>query len=108
MQNYLVDSSTLGKFVDLLIAQKYPDQPAENFSELKTNAIKALDDRISANIFGGLDAAELTELNQILDTGEENPDVFRNFFRNTNLDLEQKITDTLMTFKNEFLGVQNA
>ena len=39
MENNFIQHEILGQFVDGLIAQKYPGQPAENFKEIREKSI---------------------------------------------------------------------
>lgn len=108
MDNYLIDQETLGKFVDELFKKKpMPTSNAEELNYLRTREIAKLDDRISDAIFGSLNDAELDEINQMFDRDEESPDVFRNFFKNAGVDVEQTITKTMEAYANEYLGGQN-
>ncbi|MBQ3470653.1 hypothetical protein IJH23_03045 [Candidatus Saccharibacteria bacterium] len=111
MDSYLTDRETLGKFVDELLAKKFPGRDSAELTDLREENIKQLDDEIGDAIFGALSREQLEEFNAILDSGEENQDVFRNFFSNAGLDLESKISETLKSFSMRFLegkGVENA
>ncbi len=112
MDSYLTDRETLGKFVDELLAKKFPEKGASELEPLREENIKKLDDEIGDAIFGALTREQLEEYNAILDTGTEDPDVFRNFFKNAGLDLESIISEALNTyaanFFNEEEGAENA
>ena len=108
MDNYLIDRETLGQFVDGLMKQKpLPASTAEELSALREQNIKTLDDKIGMAIFGSLTAPQLEEFNQILDRGEESPEVFQNFFQNAGIKLEEVIAKAISSFELEFLGGQN-
>lgn len=109
MDNNLINRETLSQFVDELIKRKpLPIDSAEDLANLREDAIKALDDRIGMAIFGKFTEEQSQEYNQILDRGEENPDVFEDFFNRAGLDVEKIITETMDEFANEFLeGGQN-
>ncbi|MDO4611947.1 MAG: hypothetical protein Q4B29_00575 [Candidatus Saccharibacteria bacterium] len=108
MNDYLVDRETLGQFVDALIAQKYQNQPDANLETVREEAIQKLDDQISQAIFGSLSKEQLAEINKIFDQNEENPAVFQEFFQNANIDLQQIISRTVLAYKTDFLGGENA
>ena len=109
MEDYLLDRETLGKFVDELMKKRpLPVDNAEELANFKEEQIKALDDRIARAIFGGLNESQTSELQSLLDKESENPDVFRDFFQNHNINLEQTISDALSAFSADFLkGGQN-
>ena len=104
MDSYLTDRETLGKFVDELLAKKFPGKDPAELMNFREENIKQLDDEIGDAIFGALSREQLEEFNAILDSGEENEDVFRNFFSNAGLDLESKISETLQKFAARYLG----
>ena len=112
MHEYLIDRETLGQFVDALIKQKYPEQPAgeqaEAFEKYREQLIEVLDNRIAANVFGGLSYDAHNELDQLLDDPNTSPETFRAFFEKYNLSPEDIIKTTLEDYKTEFLGGQNA
>ncbi|MDO4508077.1 MAG: hypothetical protein Q4B65_01690 [Candidatus Saccharibacteria bacterium] len=108
MNDYLVDRETLGQFVDALIAQKYQNQPDANLETIRENAIRKLDDKISLAIFGSLSKEKLAEVNILLDSEDDDPAIFQNFFEQAGINVQQVITNTLKTYKMEFLGGENA
>ena len=75
---------------------------------LREKNIKALDDQIAKAVFGSLTAPQLEEINKILDSGEENPEVFQEFFQNAGVDLQKITSETMTKFSEQFLGGQNA
>lgn len=109
MDNTLIDRQILGQFVDELIKQKpLPVNGAEELNSLREESIKALDDKICNAVFGRLTPEQDEELNDILDLGEDSSEeVFRNFFQNAGLNVEDIITNTMKEFATEFLGGQN-
>ncbi len=108
MDNYLIDRETLGQFVDQLMRRRpLPINTPEELNALREDSIKALDDRISMAIFGGLNKGQLREFNQILDRGEESPEVFQSFFQNAGINLEGAIAGAMRKFSAEFLGGGN-
>ena len=109
MEDYLLDRETLGKFIDELMKKRpLPLESAEELSEFRDQQIKALDDQISQAIFGNLDESQTAELSQLLDGEAENPDVFRDFFKKHQIDVEQTIANAASTFSANFLaGGQN-
>ena len=107
MEQYLIDHGTLAKLVDMLLVQKYPDEPPANINELREDGIRKLDDQIGAKVFGGLDEKQLKELNNLLDDQEKDPTVFQDFFNKNNINLGQIITETMQDFSKEFLGGKN-
>ena len=108
MENYLIGRDTLGKLVDQLIAQKYPNQSPDSLNEIREDNIRKLDDQISEAIFGGLNDEQLDEINAMFDREENNPSAFQIFFKNAGIDLEQAIKDEMSKFSQEFLGGENA
>lgn len=108
MDNYLIDRETLGQFVDQLMRRRpLPINTPEELNALREDSIKALDDRISMAIFGGLNKGQLREFNQILDRGEESPEVFQSFFQSAGINLEETIAGAMQKFSAEFLGGGN-
>ena len=109
MEDYLIDRETLGKFIDELIKKRpLPLNSAEELNAFREQQIKSLDDHIAKTIFGSLNDSQTSELSHLLDTETENPDVFRDFFQNQGIDLEQTITDAVTTFSANYLeGGQN-
>lgn len=108
MNDYLIDRETLSEFIDELIKKKpLPLDSAEELSNFREEQIKALDDRIGLAVFGRLTEDQNREFNELLDRGEENPDVFDDFFNRAGIDLGKVISDTMESFGKEFLGGQN-
>ena len=112
MDSYLTDRETLGKFVDELLAKKYPGREPMELGALREENIKRLDDEIGDAIFGALSREQLEEFNALIDGGEDHPDVFRNFFKNAGINLEEKMSGVLQEYSERFLseekGAQNA
>lgn len=108
MEEYLMDRETLGKFVDELIKKKAlpVNNPAE-LNDLREKAMRSLDDKIGIAIFGRLTEEQNTEINQLMDSGTEDPNVFNDFFKKSGINIEQIMTDTMQGFAKEFLGGQN-
>jgi len=108
MESYLVDKAVLGEFVDNLISAKYPNQPAEKFTDLREEAIKALDHQILRSIIGKLTKEQGAELNQLLDASDSTEATFMEFFEKYHINLEATIKDAMVEFKDNFLkGGQN-
>lgn len=108
MDNYLIDRETLGQFVDGLMKKKpLPANTPEELNALREESIKTLDDEIGMAIFGNLTTPQLEEFNQILDRGEESPEVFQNFFQTAGINLQDVISNTMTTFSKQFLGGEN-
>lgn len=110
MEDYLFDRETLGKFVDELIKKRpLPIEDANELSNYREEQMRALDKHITNALFGSLDEAQIADLNQLLNQETENPDVFRNFFSEQKINVEQIITDAASSFSAEYLkGAQNA
>ena len=110
MEDYLFDRETLGKFVDELIKKRpLPIEDANELNSFREEQIRALDNHITNELFGSLSEEQITNLNQLLDQESENPDVFRNFFSEHGITVEQLITDAANTFSTNYLkGAQNA
>jgi len=109
MDEYLIDREILEQFVDELMKQKpLPANTAEELNALREKNIKALDDQIAKAVFGSLTAPQLEAINKILDSGEENPEVFQEFFQNAGVDLQKITSETMTKFSEQFLGGQNA
>ena len=108
MNEYLIDREALGRFVDEIIKKKpLPVNSADELPAYREKLIKALDDKICAAIFGNLSTKRLGELNEMLDRNENNPDVFKDFFTQSGINLEETIADTMIAFGKEYLGGQN-
>ena len=104
MDNYLIDRQTLLQFVDELIKKKpLPVESAEELNSFREEKIKELDDQITMAVFGGLTEDQDREINELLDRGEENPEVFKSFFERAGIDLEKTITKAMEDFAKEYL-----
>lgn len=104
MDSYLTDRETLGKFVDGMLAKKYPGQEPMTLGALRDEHIKQLDDEIGDAIFEDLSREQIEEFNSIIDSGEDNMDVFRSFFKNAGVDLEGKMSEVLQRHAERFLS----
>lgn len=108
-ESYLVDKSVLGQIVDTLISEKYPGEPAEKYTNLKADAIKALDHQILKSILGSLTKEQGSELSKLLDKKDSDPATFANFFEKNHINLEEVMASTILKFKADFLkGGSNA
>lgn len=110
MEDYLIDRETLGQFIDELMKKRpLPVNSAEEISNYREAQMHALDDRISQAIIGSLNQEQAETLDSLLDQEKENPDVFRDFFSNQGINVEQIITNTAESFGKEYLeGATNA
>lgn len=108
MNEYLIDQETLGQFIDELIKQKtLPIDNTEELATIREEAIKSLDNRITASIFDSFNEQQNQEFDRLIDNPESSPQDFETFFERSNLDIEQIISDTMQAFAKEFLGGQN-
>ncbi len=107
MENNYLQREALGKFVDSLIAQKYPGQPVENYKDFREKSIDILDKGIDQAIYGSLNREQLAEINSLFDRNEEDPAVFDAFFERAGVDPQQKTNEVLEAFKTKFLGGTN-
>lgn len=109
MQDYLLDRETLGQFVDNLIKKRpLPVDKAEEINSFREEQIKALDDHIANALFGQMNEEQTTALSQLLDQEKENPDVFKKFFTEQNINVEQIVADAASSFSANYLaGGQN-
>ena len=103
MESYLLDPAVLGEFVDALIAEKYPGQPAENHTAIREESIKALDHQLLKTMLGTLTKEQGAKLNQLLDDRNSNEQTFADFFKNNGIDLEAALRDTMVKFREDFL-----
>ena len=108
MKNYFTDYETLGKVVDQLISQKYPNQPPENLESLREESIQKLDDQIGDAIIDSLSREQFDQFNALLDQEEAEAPVFQNFFEQCGIDLNNIMMKTIQDFSAEFLGGENA
>lgn len=109
MESYLVDPAVLGEFVDTLIAEKYPDGPAEKYAGIREESVKALDHQILKTILGTLTKEQGAKLSRLLDDQNTTEQTFADFFKNNNIDLEAALRDTMVNFRETFLkGANNA
>ena len=109
MEDYLIDRETLGKFVDGLIKQKaLAVNSPEELNKLREAGIRELDDEIGVAIFSQLTKEQAEEYDKLLDSDEENPDVFREFFANAGIDVEEAMSEAMKAFGVRFLGGENA
>ena len=104
MEEYLIDRETLGKFVDELIKKKALDvNNIEELNQVREKAIKELDDRIVAAIFGQLSDEQLEEVNSMLDDDTRNENDYQKFFVDAGIKVEDVMVNTMKEFGNEFL-----
>lgn len=109
MDNLLIDRETLGRFVDELIKKKpLAVSNPEELNTLREESIKALDDKITMAIFGGLNEQQNEELNQLLDRPDTSETEFEQFFEKNGLNVEEAVANTVQVFGREFLGGENA
>jgi hypothetical protein len=108
MNDYLVDYEVLAEFLDKLLAEKYPNQPAEELKSIREDGIRKLDDKIGKEVFGTLTEPQLDELDHLLDNQSATPEDYQEFFKKSGIDVEFKVTLAMQDFKQEFLGGQNA
>lgn len=98
-EDYLINKETLSRFIDELIRRHpIPIDNAEKLKEFRDEQMRALDDHIINTLFGNLDDAQLNSLDQLLNQEFENPDVFRKFFLDNNINVEQIIIDSVKSF----------
>ena len=75
----------------------------ERASKIKTkmfdmNLIRFIFVGLINTLFGNLDDAQFSSLDQLLNQEFENPDVFRKFFLDNNINVEQIIIDSVKSF----------
>lgn len=109
MEDYLLDRETLGQFVDELMKKRpLPVDNAEEINNYREEQIRALDDSITNAIFGNMNESQIAGLSQLLNQEKENPDVFKNFFNEQNINIEQIVADAANSFSASYLaGGQN-
>ncbi len=108
MENNLNDRETLGQFVDALLAQKYPGQPAETYKEERETAIKELDDEIGVAIFGDFTPEQLNEAGRLMTNPQTSEAELKNFFVNAGVNLEQRTAEAMRKFAQRLIGGNNA
>ena len=101
---YLIDRETLVKFVDPVIAQKYPEAKEPELSQIREENVKKLDDLICDAIFDDLTLEQLEGMKEVLSSGDDDQDAICEFLDNNNINLEKKILKALEQFKLELLG----
>ncbi len=104
---YLVEYETLAKFVDGLIAEKYPNRPAEETKDLREDSIRQLDDAIYEEIFGELTDQQVEDLTKLLNDPSTPAERFQDFFKSVGINLEQRAASAMRSFANKFLGGEN-
>lgn len=102
MNKYLIDEAVLGEAAEALIREKYPDDSLEKHADQKTDLMNKLDHQISKTIIGSLTPEQGEELSEVLDD-TTNPNGFDEFFEKHNIDLQQAITDAIVSFKDDFM-----
>ena len=108
MNDYLIDYEVLAKFIDKLIAEKYPNQPTAELQTLREDSIRKLDDKIGKEILGALTDEQGVELDRILDDPSATPEAYREFFNKSGINVEQRMASIMQNFAQEFLGGKNA
>ena len=109
MEDYLLDRETLMQFIDMLMKKHtLPVNSAEELTKYREEQMHALDDHVSRTLFGSLSNEQAASLSDLLNRETENPDVFRDFFEQQNINVEQIITGAFESFSQNFLtGGQN-
>lgn len=107
MNDYLVEYKILAKFIDDLIAKKYPHQPAAELESIRSQSIRQLDDEITNSLLGGLTESQVAEFNALLDNQATTTDNYQDFFRKNGINVEQVIAKTMQDFTSKFLGGDN-
>ena len=59
---------------------------------------------MSQALMSSLTQDQANELDNLLDQEKENPDVFRDFFKNQGIDVEQVLSDAVESFSKQYLG----
>lgn len=109
MESYLIDPAVLEKIIDNLISEKYPDQPVNNYNDIKKEAMLALDHQIMRDVLGNLTKEQGQELSALLDKNDSDPEAFNEFFASRGINLEEILRNTMVKFKKDFLeGGKNA
>lgn len=103
MESYLVDEAILGEFVDALIKEKYPNDPADAHTDIRGEAIKNLDFQILKAIITRLTKEQGAELAKLAEKDDTEPAAFEEFFNRCHIDIETVLKDTMANFKDEFL-----
>ena len=104
MENTLLDRQTLEQAADALLAQKYPDQPAESLSAERETIIAGLDDAIVDK----LNPEQLDTYLNLLNTEQEDSSVFENFFSSNGINLEAVSQEATTNYVKQYLGGENA
>ena len=109
MEDYLLDRETLGQFVEKKKKKRpLPVDNAEEINNYREEQIRALDDSITNAIFGNMNESQIAGLSQLLNQEKENPDVFKNFFNEQNINIEQVVAEAVNSFSASYLaGGQN-
>ena len=108
MDDYLIDRQTLEQFVDELIKKRnLPVSTAEELASFKETQIKNLDDKITSELFSQLSGDQVTEFNHLLENSESSPEVFEQFFKTANINVEESIVNSMQNFALSFLGGKN-
>ena len=106
--DYLIERETLAKLVDALLSKKYPNGLPENSDAIREENIQKLDNKIIKDLSRSFTKSQIADFNKLIDENESDPQVFRKFFKDTNIDLEQQIEESMREFSAEFLGGENA
>ena len=108
MENTLLDRQTLEQAADALLAQKYPDQPAESLSAERETIIAGLDDAIGQAIVDKLNPEQLNTYLNLLNTEQEDSSIFENFFSSNGINLEAVSQEATTNYVKQYLGGENA
>ena len=105
MEDYLFDRETLGQFIDELIKKRpIPVEKAEELNGYREEQMRALDDYMSQALMSSLTRDQANELDNLLNQEKENPDVFRDFFKNQGIDVERVLSNAAESFSKQYLG----
>lgn len=107
MEVQLIDRDQLVRYVDALIAAKYPNQPEKILTMDREKYVVELNNHIMEGISKDLDDSKLKELDSILEDPKSNEDSIKEFFAKTGVSLDDRIASAMTDYTRNFMEVKN-
>jgi hypothetical protein len=93
----------LGSFTDSLIANKgFDGLDADVLAEVRSDLLSRLEDRVNAALLAHLPAEKSSELEKLLDAGEDK--AIQDFISTSVPNVQEVIAEALMTFRQTYLN----
>lgn len=97
----------MDQFINQILDEKQlPGETPEVRQQLVADLRTRLMSQIDRAMLGALSSQQLDQLNQMLDRQDLSDSDIQNFFRNSGVDGQQVALDTMLRFRNYYLGTE--